>query len=287
MAKIGFVTDSTCYLPQKYVDKYNVKIVPLQVIFADRTYKEGVDITPEEFYAKLAEVKATGGAMPTTSQPTPADFVAAYEELIAEGFDQIITITVTAKSSGTFASAQLAKDMVKGADIKVVDSTTANMQTGYMLLEAARTIEAGGGVKEALAAIEEVKAKSCLLFTVTELEHLERSGRTVGAKEVIEAEVKVKPVVSLEGGVPHVVDKVRTDKAGIDRVIELAKERLAGSKVKGITIVQTNIPERAQRLEERLRQEFDYQGEVFINELGSAVAVHFGPGCLGMAAYGE
>jgi DegV family protein with EDD domain len=213
--------------------------------------------------------------------------VAAYEELIAEGFDQIITITVTAKSSGTFASAQLGKDMVKGAEIKVVDSTTANMQTGYMLLEAARTIEAGGGVKEALAAIEEVKAKSCLLFTVTELEHLERSGRTVGAKEVIEAEVKVKPVVSLEGGVPHVVDKVRTDKAGIDRVIELAKERLAGSKVKGITIVQTNIPERAQRLEERLRQEFDYQGEVFINELGSAVAVHFGPGCLGMAAYGE
>lgn len=286
MGKFGFVTDSTAYLPPALMEKYNVKVAPIQIIFADRIYKEGVDLTPEEFYAKLAEWKAAGKEMPTTSQPTPADFVSAYEELIADGVDQILCITVTAKSSGTFATAQMAKGMVSGAEITVVDSETTNMQMGYMLLEAAKVLEGGGTMEEALAAIEKVKAKSCIYWTVTELEHLERSGRTAGAKEAIESAVRVKPVVSIVDGIPTMVDKVRTEKAGVDRVIELVKEKMAGSKIKGMTVVHTNIPDKAQKFAERVRAEFDYGGEIFINELGSGVAVHFGPGCLGLIAYG-
>jgi DegV family protein with EDD domain len=287
MGKVGFVTDSTVNMPPELIEKYDIRVVPIQVIFADKTYKEGIDLTAKEFYARLAQLKEAGEPMPTTSQPTPADFVAAYQELIDEGVDEIISIHVTAKSSGTCATAELAKDMVKGAHITVVDSATTSMQMGYMLLEAIKVVEAGGSVEEALAAIEEVKAHSCLFFTVTELEHLRRSGRTFGAKEAIEAEVKVKPVVAVADGVPQVVDKVRTQRAGLNHVVELVKEKMADLKIKGLSIVHGNVLDKALAFQDQVKDEFDYDGEIIVTDFGPALAVHFGPGLLGLIAYGE
>jgi DegV family protein with EDD domain len=284
MNEIRFVTDSTANLPAEFVQKYNVRIVPVYVIFGDQSYKDLVEMSVADFHARLAEVKAKGGAMPTTSQPSPADFEKTYNELIREGAKHIISIHVTAKSSGTYSSAMLAKSMVSGAEIHVIDSGTTTMLMGYMIAEAAK---AGNNIDAALAAIEKVKANSSLYFTVTELEHLEASGRTTGHEQVAQAEIKIKPVIGVIGGVPKVVSPERTQRAAIDKVVELTKQAMTGKTIKGIAVVHGNALDRADALKARVASELGYAGQVHVVDFGPGLTVHFGPGLLGLAAYGE
>ena len=158
---------------------------------------------------------------------------------------------------------------------------------GYMLIEAFRAIQAGANVEKALAAIDHVKANSSLYLTVTELEHLEASGRTVGSEKVTEAEVKIKPVIGIIDGRPKVLSPERTQSAAISKVIEFTKEKHAGKTIKGITIVHGNALDRAEALKARIPSELGYKGEVMITDFGPVLAVHFGPGLLGIAAYSE
>ncbi|MCL4394015.1 MAG: DegV family protein, partial [Chloroflexi bacterium] len=257
---------------------------PVYVIFGDRSYKDYSEMSVAEFYARLAEVKAKGGEMPKTSQPSPNDFVQAYSALIREGAKHIISIHVTAKSSGTVNSANLAKDLVSGAAIHVIDSGSTSMLIGYMIEEASK---AGDNIDEALAAVDRVKANSSLYFTVTELEHLEASGRTLGHEQVASAEIKIKPVIGVLDGVPKVVSPERTQKAAIDKVIELTKTAMLGKKIKGVTVVHGNAIDRAEPLKARVPSELGFGGKVYVTDFGPALGVHFGQGLLGLAVYGE
>ncbi len=284
MKDIRFVTDSTANLPAEFAKQYDVTIVPVYVIFGDKSYKDYEEMPTAEFYARVAAVKANGGEMPKSSQPSPADFVVAYNALIKQGAKHIISIHVTSKSSGTVNSANLAKEMVNGAEIHVVDSTTTTMLMGYMIEEATK---AGNNVDAALAAIEHVKANCSLFFTVTDMEHLEASGRTFGHEQVVAAEIKIKPVIGVLDGVPKVVSPERTQKAAIDKVIELTKAAMAGKKIKGITVVHGNAIDRAEPLKARVPAELGYSGKVWVTDFGPALGVHFGPGMLGLATYGE
>jgi DegV family protein with EDD domain len=190
--------------------------------------------------------------------------------------------------SGTLNSAQVAGDTVsQETHVHAADSTTISMQMGYMLIEAGETIRRGGGVQEALDAVEKVKANSCTYFTVTEVEHIEASGRVEGADKMAEAEIKVRPVIGIFDGQAKVVSPERTQRAAIDKVIELTRSRLQGLKLKGVTVIHTNAPDRAEALKARVPAELGYNGEVFVVELGPVLAVHVGPGVVGLAAYGE
>lgn len=284
MKEIRFVTDSTANLPSEFVQQYDVRIVPVYVIFGDKSYKDLVEMSVADFHARLVQVKAAGGAMPTTSQPSPADFVQTYNELMQEGAKHIISIHVTAKSSGTYGSAMLAKSMVSGAEIHVIDSGMTTMLMGYMIAEATK---ADNNLQAALAAIEHVKSNSSLYFTVTELEHLEASGRTTGHEQVAQAEIKIKPVVGVIGGVPKVVSPERTQRAAIDKVVELTRQAMSGKKIKGVTVVHGNALDRADALKARVASELGYAGQVYVVDFGPGLTVHFGPGLLGLAAYGE
>jgi DegV family protein with EDD domain len=284
MKDIRFVTDSTANLPPDFAREYDIKIVPVYVIYGDKSYKDYEEMSVAEFYARLADVKAKGGEMPKTSQPSPNDFVEAYNALIHAGAKHIISIHVTAKSSGTVNSANLAKEMVHGADIHVIDSGTTSMLMGYMMEEATK---AGNDISAALAAVERVKANSSLYFTVTELEHLEASGRTMGHEQATAAEIKIKPVIGVVDGVPKVISPERTQKAAIDKVIELTKAAMAGKRIKGVTVVHGNAPDRAEPLKARVPAELGYTGKIYVTDFGPALGVHFGQGLLGLAAYGE
>ena len=287
MKEVRFVTDSTANMPAAFKEQYAVTIVPVYVIFGDQSYKDYSEMPVEEFYSRLVKVKAAGGTMPTTSQPSPQDFVEAYNALIRDGAKHIVSIHVTAKSSGTVNSANIAKSMVSGAHIHVVDSTTTTMLMGYMIEEAQKVLDAGGGIDAALAAIDKVKANSCLYFTVTEIEHLEASGRTFGREQVTGSEIKIKPVVGVVDGVPKVISPERTQKAAIDKVIELTKIAMNGKKIKGVTVVHGNALDRAEPLKERVPAELGYTGHVYVTDFGPGLGVHFGPGMMGLAAYGE
>ena len=287
MHAIALVTDTTVNMAPDLVAKYEITLVPVYVIWGDRSYRDYVEMSPTDFYKRLAQAKAEGSELPKTSQPSPVDFERAFRSLAHSGAKDIISVHLTSKSSGTVNSAMIARDMVSEVvRVHVVDSTTTSMQMGYMLVEAANAIAARGGVQGALDAIEQVKANSCLYFTVTELEHLEASGRTVGADKVTEAEIKVRPVIGILDGKPQVVSPERTQRAAIDKVIELTCARFH-SQIKGVTVVHGNAPERADALRDRVAGELGYDGKVLTTDFGPALAVHFGPGLLGLAAYAE
>ena len=284
MKEIRFVTDTTANLPAEFARQYDVKLAPIYVIFGDKSFKEISEMSIAEFHSRLAEIKAKGGAMPTSSQPSPIDIAEIYNELIREGAKHIISIHVTAKSSGTVNSANLAKEMVSGAEIHVVDSGSTSMLMGYMIEEGTK---AGDNIDAALAAVDRVKANSSLYFTVTEIEHLEASGRTIGHEQVAAAEIKIKPVVGVIDGVPKVVSPERTQKAAIDKVMDLTKAAMAGKKIKGVTVVHGNALDRAEALKGRVPAELGYTGHIYVTDFGPGLTVHFGPGLLGLAVYGE
>ena len=287
MKDIALVTDTTVNMPPALAARLDLTIVPVYVTFGDKSYKDTDELPAEKFYAMLADLKARGGELPKTSQPSPGDFQHTYRTLAQRGVKHIISIHVTAKSSGTVNSALIGSEMVKDVDVHVVDSATTSMQMGYMLLEAHRSLEAGKGLKGALDAIEKVKANSGLYFTVTEVEHLSASGRTTGADKVAEAEIKVRPVVGILDGKPVVISPERTQRAAIDKVIELTRDRMKGLAIKGVTVVHANALDRAEALKARVPAGLGYAGEVYVVDFGPALAVHFGPGMLGLTAYGE
>ena len=283
MSRVRLMTDTTSNMPPAWAERYGITVVPVYVIFGEESFKDYVELPPEAFYRRLAEASE----MPKTSQPTPADFAQAYEAAKAAGADTVIGVYVTAKASGTCTSAQMAADMVEGLTVHVVDSATTSLPMSWMLVEAAKALEAGGTVEDALAAIEQVKANNALVFTVTEVEHLAHSGRTVGAERVTQGPVKMKPVVSIEDGVPKAVATARTQKAALNKVIDLVRERLGGRRLKGLGVVHGNIPDQAQAFAQQVKDAFGYEGEVVVVDFGPALAVHFGPGLLGIAAYWE
>ncbi len=147
MKEVRFVTDSTANLPEDYRREHNVTVVPIYVIFGEQSYKDYAEISVAEFYKRMAEVLRKGGEMPKTSQPSPNDFVLVYQRLIREGAKHIISIHVSAKSSGTVNSAEIAKGMVEGAEIHVVDSGSTTMLIGYMIDEAQRVLGRGGSAR--------------------------------------------------------------------------------------------------------------------------------------------
>lgn len=282
MSRIAFVTDTTCNLPDQLIQSHNIAIVPVYVIFGDQSFKDYIDLPPEEFYKRLLEYKAAGKGMPTSSQPTPEDFRACYAALAQQGYTDIISIHVTAKSSGTCQSAELASSMVEGVQVHVVDSTTTSMHMGFMLLEAIEAVNRGGDVNEALEAIDWVKNHSCIYFTVTDLEHLTSSGRTKGHEKATEAPLSVKPVIAITEGVPKAVDVERTQHLALEKVLDLTRAQMGDAKPLRLAIVNGNIPQKASQWAGEVSASLGFTGKPYIVDFGPALAVHFGPGLLGV-----
>ena len=280
---IAFVTDSTCNLPEEIVRRHHITVVPVYVIFGEQSYKDGVEMSSAAFYERLQAYRQETGQMPTTSQPSPGDFQAVYERLAAQGVKEAISIHVSAKASGTCQSAELAAKAVPALRVHVVDSGTTSMHMGFMLLEAIQAVEAGGDVHAALAAIERVKAHSRLVFAVTQVEHLEASGRTAGAERVTQAAMQVRPVIGLVDGVPQVLATERTNKGALRRVLALAQEAMGEARPVRLAIVHANIPAEAQAFAQEAAETLGFTGAPYIVDFGPALTVHFGPGLLGLA----
>ena len=288
MPKIAFVTDSTVNMPEALVQAYGIHVVPVYVLFGEESLRDYVDISPEAFYKRLAQYKRETGNMPTTSQPSPEDFRQVYEALAGQGYTDILSVHLTAKASGTYQSAKLAASMVAGqVRVHVVDTETVSMAMGFMLIAAIEAVRAGGGVSEAIAAIEALKPKTCLYFTITEVEHLAASGRTQGAETAMQAAVQVKPVIGLLDGVPKAIATERTYRAALRRVLGFVQEAAQGAPIKRLAVVNGGIPEKANAWAKEAAEALGFRGAPIVTDFGPALAVHFGPGLLGLAAQWE
>lgn len=279
MAGIGIVTDSTAYLDEEYVKKYDIKVVPLKVIMDDVSYREGVDITNEEFYRRLKQP----GVFPSTSQPSSGEFLEAYREM-SQKYDALISIHISAGISGTCESARSAAMEMGDYPIRIVDSRFTSIQLAMFIDELVKGREAGMGLDELVAMVEEKIKQSSLLFMVATLEYLHRGGRIGGAQALVGSMLRIKPILYIDGTI-DALEKVRGSGKALDRLVELAAERAGGRKVRvGLTHVQDEA--RMFELMEKVKTVMNCDpDEIYWNETGPVIGAHVGPGTVGIGFY--
>ncbi len=277
MSKVAIVTDSTAYLPPEIIEQYNIHVVPLQLIWGEETFKDGVDIQPGEFYTRLQ----TAEIMPTTSQPSAAEFKSVFEELLAQGKD-VLAIVISSGLSGTVASAVQAQKMLPEARIEIVDSLTGAMELGIHVLEAARAAAEGESLEVCKNRAEGARQKSGIVFAVDTLEFLHRGGRIGGAKRLLGTVLNIKPILEVIDGKVEALDSVRTRRKAHGRLLELIQERSQGRKLRYASAMHANAPEDAQKLLDQLAGRVDV-GEAFVVELSPVIGTHVGPGTVVLA----
>jgi DegV family protein with EDD domain len=279
LAKIGIVTDSTAYLEPDYIEANDIKVVPLKVIFDDESLREGVDISNDDFYNRLKEP----GVFPTTSQPSAGEFLEAYQDM-ADRYDALLSIHISAGISGTVDSARTAAAEMGDYSIEIIDSRYTGIQLAMFVYELVKARDQGKGMDELKSLAERIIDGSELLFLVETLEYLKRGGRIGGAQAFMGSMLRIKPILYIDGTI-DALEKVRGSHKALDRLVELAKEKLGGKEAKvGITHVQD--PERMQELLEKVKVSLNCDPDsISYNETGPVIGAHVGPGCVGVGFF--
>lgn len=281
MAKIRIVTDSTADIPRELQEQLDIVVVPLKVHFGEETYVDGIDITSADFYEKLA----AASQLPTTSQPSPADFLDVYKQTAAEPGDEIISIHISSALSGTYQSAVLAKQLLEDQiPVHIVDSRYACYGHGMMVVTAAQMAKEGKSVDEILAEIERRRAESRIYFIVDTLQYLHKGGRIGKASALFGSLLNIKPILTVdEAGEVAPVDKVRGQKNALNRMIELLK-RDFGDRPFELHVGHANAPDMARELRDLLKKSLNAETKSFI-EVGPVIGTHAGPGTLAVFAF--
>lgn len=279
MTKFAVVTDSTAYIPLEYIKKHNITVAPQVLIWDDETFRDGVDIHPEEFYSRLK----TSKTMPSTSQVSPSTMQSVFQPLVGQGFE-VLGIFVSSKLSGTFQSAMQGKEMMGTAGDKVtlVDSRSTAMALGFQVLAAARALEAGASLNECVANAEKAHERSGVFFTVDTLEFLHRGGRIGGAQRFIGSALNLKPILALKEGRVEGVERIRTKSKAHNRILELIAEQVKGKSNIRIATLHANAVEDAKALLDRAKQELNPVETIF-TEVSPVVGAQAGPGTVGLA----
>lgn len=274
---IRIVTDSTADVPKELLERYDIRVVPINIQFGMETYQEGIDIDRPTFFRKLEEV------MPTSSQPAPGQLVEVYRELAEDGHS-IISIHVTSKHSGTCQSATLAKSMLPEAEIEVFDTLSISIGTGYQVLAAARAAEEGKSMGEIVQILEGIRSRMYLHLTPATLKYLQKSGRVGRLAGALASLLNVKPVIKVEDGTLEAFQNVRTRSKAIDRLVELTEEAVGTTEPVKLAVSQAQVPAEAEKLRERLERTFNCD-EMHVVDLACSLTVHGGPGIIGIISY--
>jgi DegV family protein with EDD domain len=277
---IKIVTDSTAYLPKDIIRQHDIRVVPLYVHFGNEAFREGVDISDEEFYARLKEAPE----LPTTSQPSAGEFHEVFKELAGAGHE-ILVLTISSKISGTWNSAMAAKEMLPDAAISVFDSLSTSVGLQLMVEAAIEAVAAGTSRQAVVSQLEEIRAKMYLIFVVDTLEYLAKGGRIGNARALLGTVLKVKPILSLQDGVIEPVEQVRSKRKAVARMIDLTEEHLGQfcSEAK-VAVLNALVEEEAEALGRDLKERWTCARPA-VSNLGPVIGTHTGPGVIGVAAY--
>ncbi|MEN2984109.1 MAG: DegV family protein [Dictyoglomaceae bacterium] len=275
---IRIVTDSTAALPEEFIKKYNVLVVPLKVAFENEIYRDGVDITPLQFFEKIKRTNI----FPKTSQPSVEEFYNVYKNL--EDADAVISIHISSKLSGTIGSANTARAMLPFAEkIHVIDSLVTEFALGYMVIEIGRAIEEGKNLNEIFDIIDKMKKNNETLFTVDTLEYLYRGGRIGAAQAWMGSILQIKPILELKNGAIEPVERVRTKQKVKDRILEIMKERIGDTPVK-VAVAYSDNAEELKSVEKEIYERFNVKEYYFVS-FSCTILSHIGPGSWGIICY--
>jgi DegV family protein with EDD domain len=272
----AIVVDSTADFPDAHERYPNWRVVPLYVNFGTESYKDGVDLTADQFYERLR----TSPELPTTSQPTPGDFLATYEELA--GYDRILSVHIAANLSGTFQSAGTAAAELGDGRVRTIDSQSASVATAMLAIAMQRRLERGTTDEEIDALVERYLPGHGLLFTVDTLEFLARGGRIGRAKAFAGQLMNVKPILSIRDGEVVPVKRVRGNRKAFQEFVDALESQTRNEPGLRVGIAHADAPERMVQIEKMVRDKRPQATIEMETILGAVIGAHAGPGTVGL-----
>jgi DegV family protein with EDD domain len=264
------VTDSSCDLPQEMIESNSIRIVPLTVNIDDQSYRERVDITPEEFYDRMAASRR----LPKTSQPSPAAFSDVFRELGELG--QVLCLTISSKLSGTYQSARLAQEM-SGADVTVFDTLAGSLGHGLQVLRACRLAQAGATVREIVGELSEYRRKMKILILLQTLENIVKGGRLSRFQGSLASILNIKLILHNVDGEVQLLEKVRGSKRFLQRVVQVAQEFCTDLGDREVGLTHFRNLEDAERIKQSLSEQLSAQS-FLTNSMGPTMATYAGEG---------
>ena len=271
--KVRVITDSTSDLPASLRQQYGIEVVPLTVQFGSESFRDGVDITPQEFLRRLVSTDA----LPTTSQPSTPTFAAAFQQALDAGED-VLCVTISSELSGTYNSARLAADQVGKDRIQVLDSRGTTMQLGWVAVEAARAASAGEPLQAVADRATAAIARAHLFAILQTLDYVFKGGRIGRASAIVGSALGIKPVLGIIDGIVTPIERVRTWKKALARATDLAAT--TGTPTDIAVLHADNLAD-AEAIAAALRQRHP-QANIVIDWAGSTITTYAGPGAIGI-----
>ncbi|HXY74583.1 MAG TPA: DegV family protein [Dehalococcoidales bacterium] len=270
--KVQIITDSTSDMPEGLKEKLGIRMVPIYLRFGEKTYRDGIDITKDEFYRMLV----SSSLNPATSQPNPEDFTSVYKEY-CNNADGIVSIHISSKLSGTYNSANIARKTLQSrCPIEIIDSGFNSAGLGLVVTAAARAANDGASLPEVVQEAKKAASEVRMFGIFETMKYLARSGRvnkTIAAASDI---LHVMPLLTFHQGEVVRAGLVRAMHKGMDRIYDFAKDN---APIKEITVVHSQIYDQAKQLKQRLSK-FVNEEKIGIAELGASLGAHGGPGVL-------
>lgn len=271
--KVKLIADSLCDIPKDIKEKYNIEIIPLTIIFDNKEYKDGVDLTNDEFYKKLKESKI----LPKTSQITPVEFNEVFKRYLND-YDKIIYISGSSNVTGTYKSALISKEMLKTDKIEVFDSKQLSFGYGFILFEIAKIIE-DKNIEDIRKKIAQLVDKVECIFSVETLEYLKKGGRLSSTKAAIGTILNIKPILKIEDGKVKQIDQARGSKKSIDKLIDIM---LADKpQIDNIALFSGDAKQKELLLEEKLLLKINPKN-IIKGTVGATIGTHSGPGIVAL-----
>lgn len=288
MSKLGIVVDTGASIPEEIKQEYEVESVPAVAVFGDKSYRDIVDFkSPSELF----ELIDKSPQFPTTSAPSPADYLEAYRRL-SKKVASILCVTISSELSMCFKSATLAKEMaakeLPGVDIEVFDSRTTVGGTGFIALAAARAGAAGKSLAQAVEAAKEVQSKVHMFIIIDTLTYLAKSGRIGKAQAWMGNMLSVKPIVeiSTSSGLVEPIARVRTKPKAVNQLLEIVKQMVGTEKPLHMMVQHTIVPQEAEKLKEMVSAQFNC-AELHLCEFHPLAALVTGPRNLALGFYSD
>lgn len=277
---IAVVADTCACIPPPLAHDLRIEVVPYYLHRGAETLRDQVDITPAEFYAWLP----SAAPLPTTANPGPGDYLSAFERAAAWATG-VVVVTMTAKGSGAYQSACIARDMagahLPGLSVAVVDTEQVAMVHGWAAIEAARCGQQGAALPDVVATARSVAARGCMLKTADTLRYLYMGGRIGRAKHLAGTLLNIKPIISMEAGVIVARGSARSITQACARMVAMMADYGAADHPIKIAVTHAAAPERAERLLGAVTAAYDCR-ETLVSELSPVLGVHTGPGCVGV-----
>ena len=271
---VKIVTDSTSDLPKELAEQLGIDVVPCNVIFGDEEFKDGIDISPDEFYRRLV----SSPRLPSTAQPSVHDFLQVYQRLTGEGHE-VVSIHLSAKFSGTLNSANQAREALESGRVEIIDSQMASCPLGLLTLFAARLARTGASCEQVVEEVQAALLRTHCYFLLDTLEYLHKGGRIGRASAFVGSLLNITPILTIKDGEAHPAERVRTRERGLQRLEDLIRGL---APAQHLAIVHSTAPADAESLRDRLSDLLPAE-EIVMGRFGPVVGTYLGPGVVGIS----